>query len=152
MHEGRATDLVEIRALAERYFYALDTRQLDLLSGCFAPGATMTLEGVTKRFDDLDLVPEAFRGITAFRSTRHLLTSQHVDFEDQRAAAHALAVAIVVGSDGAAHIRGISYRDRLVQTADGWRISHREHDAEWQIDAPIVPPALAQASWGDRPH
>ncbi len=111
----------------------------------------MTLDGVTKRCDTPEAQSEAFGGIKSFLFTNHFATTQYVEHTGDSATAHTLAIAIVIKGDGAAHVRGIEYRDRLVLTDRGWRISHREHRPRWQFDVTTVPPALGGARWIEQP-
>jgi ketosteroid isomerase-like protein len=145
------TDEQQIRALTERYFYALDTRQLDHLTECFTPDASISIQGAERRLAGYDDLVGAFSGVMSFAHTRHLVTSEHVEVAGSGASAHTLAVAIVLDGNGAVHVRGVDYRDELVRTAAGWRIVHRRHNAYWQFDADSTPLFLSGASWEAAP-
>lgn len=138
------TDRQEIRNLLERYFYALDSRNLELLGDCFTPDATISLLGNVRRMDGPETIVAAFRAIGEYKASSHFVTSQHATIADEDAQAHTLAIAVLVQhGDSPVLVRGIEYRDELSRTPAGWRIARRIHDALWQFDteqtAPFVP-------------
>ena len=133
-------DAAAIRVVAERYFYAVDTRRLDVLASCFAPDAVMTIHDGGRTMTGRDAIVDGFRHLP-FTGSTHVLTSQDVTVEGDDASAHTLAVAFVAG-DGTVHTRGVEYRDELVRTPVGWQIRRRDHVARWQFDAASVPPAV----------
>jgi hypothetical protein len=145
---SRSEDLVAIRDVVENYFYALDSRRLDLLSASFANDATMTLHGRTVELGREDQLTGTFAAICELGPSSHLRTSQHIDLGGDTAHSHTLAQAVVCDKTGSVHVRGLSYHDDMVKTPGGWRIRHRTHEAIWQYDASGVPPHLAVTSWG----
>jgi ketosteroid isomerase-like protein len=137
------SDAAAIRDLAERYFYALDARQYDVLASCFDEGAVMTINGGERTMTGRNAIVDCFRRLP-FATSTHVISSQLVTLEGEGASAHTLALAFVVGAgdDGLVRTRGVEYRDLLVRTADGWKIRRRDHFARWQFDAVAVPPGV----------
>jgi hypothetical protein len=145
---SRSEDLAAIRGVVENYFYALDSRRLDLLSASFAADATMTHHGRRVELGHGDQLAGTFAAICELGPTSHLRTAQHIDLGGHTAHSHTLAQAVVCDKTGPVHVRGLSYHDDMVRTPDGWRIRHRVHEAIWQYDATGVPPHLAGPTLG----
>lgn len=127
-------DKQEIADLCARYTTALDTRDWDLLAGCFAPDPVFVhpggrLEGFAAI---LDRTRTALAPLTA---TQHLLGSlvAEVDGDSARSVCYFQAQHVRAGTPGGErYIIAGRYTDTLTRTADGWKITERVQDYLWR--------------------
>jgi uncharacterized protein (TIGR02246 family) len=128
-------DLLDVRALVERYAWAVDDYDADGVVECFAPGA---------RFVSADMVLEGHEAIRSFftsalgdgaapRSSTHSMTNiSVVPRSADRCDVRTAALVYHADSDsGRIVVRGITYTDVCVRTAEGWRFEQREHRLRW---------------------
>ncbi len=143
------TDETQTRALADhaaivdlavRYCWALDERNFDDLRQVFTPDATATLGGVDCAGIDA-IIERVDRALTPLDASMHLVGSHQVAVDGDRATARCYLHAQHVrrGTEGGDNfvVAGI-YDDRLVRTADGWRIAHRTLSTVWTDGNPEV--------------
>ncbi len=132
----------EIRQLAARYCWALDTLDRDLLALVFTPDATAHLgrgaqTGVEEIWGTIHSV------LSTLDLSQHVVGSQLIDLDDDgnrgssrcyfnaqhiRKSAEAGSQFIVAGR----------YEDNVVRTPDGWRIAHRTLTVMWTSGNPAV--------------
>jgi uncharacterized protein (TIGR02246 family) len=146
------TDQQQIRAVAERYFHALDSRDFHLAESCFTDDAIYsTYDGATTEVGR-EAILASLRRIEAFAHSMHILASQYADVDGDNARARTIAMAILVDADvvDPVHVRGLTYHDDLVRSTEGWRITHRRHSAHWQFDAAAVPVLFAGVAHASR--
>ncbi len=122
-------DYREIEAVLIRYASALDSKQYQRLSEVFTREATANYIGLTE-CKGLDSIIELVSSVLdQCGHTQHLLGNIQVDIQGDRATASCYLQAIHVGlgdySDQVYTVWG-EYRDQLVKTEAGWRISYRE--------------------------
>jgi 3-phenylpropionate/cinnamic acid dioxygenase small subunit len=122
-------DYREIRSVLIRYASALDKKQYDRLDEVFVPEATANYIGLAS-LEGLDSIVKLVSGVLdRCGNTQHLLGNMEMALQGDRATASCYLQAIHVGlgeySDQVYTVWG-EYRDQLVKTAAGWRISHRE--------------------------
>ncbi len=140
-------DRAAINDLIIRYAEAVDNRDNDALASCFTDDAEVSFAGV----------PVPGRGgaaVVAFLNslgdggpppatpikTSHLFTNVVIKLEGDEADARCSAsVYSVRGDPEQVRIRGVSYRDRMRRTPEGWRISKRAHSVAWEGAAESVP-------------
>lgn len=84
-----------------------------------------------------------FEGQILGEVSTHVLTNFVIDIDGDKATASSQGVAYVLRAD-VVHTRGITYEDELARTADGWRLSSRIHNAQWQFEAPALPMPVAK--------
>ena len=135
-------DRLAIGDVLIRYATALDSRDWELLATCF------TEDGVTdyQELGGVNAGPEAIiatcRGaLGGLDASQHLIANIVVAVEGDRAQASCYFQAQHVYSGAAGgdnFLVGGTYRDRLVRTADGWRIEHRTLEPTWQDGNPAV--------------
>jgi uncharacterized protein (TIGR02246 family) len=133
-------DLQAVRALIERYAWAVDDYDADGVVACFAPdaqfvSADMTLEGheAIRSF-----FASALGDGAADKASTHLMANISVvprsaDQCDVRTAA------VVYHADrdsGRIAVRGITYTDVCGRTSEGWRLQQREHRLRWAGELP----------------
>ena len=122
-------DYREIEAVLNRYASALDKKQYGRLSEVFAPEATANYVGLAE-CKGLDSIVNLVSGVLdRCGQTQHLLGNVQIDVQGGKATASCYLQAIHVGlGDYATQVYTVwgEYRDRLVKTPPGWRISYRE--------------------------
>jgi 3-phenylpropionate/cinnamic acid dioxygenase small subunit len=130
-------DVAEVQALVTRYAWAVDDLDPDAVVACFAPGARM-------RFVSTGVVVEGHEAIrsffasalgapTATRASTHLMGNMSVvPRSADRVEARTAAVVYHVDGDAASiAVRGITYTDVCVRTAEGYLFEEREHHLRW---------------------
>jgi ketosteroid isomerase-like protein len=140
-------DRAAINDLIIRYAEAVDNRDNDALASCFTDDAEASFAGV----------PVPGRGgaaVVAFLGSlgdggppavgrlksSHLFTNVAISVQGDEAEARCSASVYSVRDDaGQIRVRGVSYRDRMRRTPDGWRISKRAHSVAWEGAAESVP-------------
>jgi 3-phenylpropionate/cinnamic acid dioxygenase small subunit len=148
-------DRAEINELIIRYAEAVDNRDNDALAACFTDDAEATFAGV-------EVPGRGGPAIVAFLNslgagaprpaappkTSHLFMNVVIGLDGDEADVRSSAsVYSVRGEPEQIRIRGISYRDRVARTPNGWRIRRRVHSVSWEGAAesvpitPITPPA-----------
>ena len=122
-------DCRDIETVLLRYASALDNKQYDRLREVFIPEATANYVGLAE-CKGLDSIIELVSGVLdRCGPTQHLLGNVQADVHGNEATATCYLQAIHVGLGEYAdqlHTVWGEYRDRLVKTEAGWRISHRE--------------------------
>ena len=133
-------DREDIIDLAVRYAWLLDTKQVDGLRDVFTPDATAMLRGV--ECDGVDQIIARIGGsILRLNHTQHFISNHQIVVDGDRAT-HRCQLqsqhvrAGVTGGDN--FIVGGYYEDRVVRTADGWRIAHRLMQQTWTEGNPAV--------------
>lgn len=126
-------DETAIIDLTIAYTWALDTKQFDELRNVFTPDATGMLHGVA--CDDVDaIIARISTALVPLDGTQHLIGNQqvHVDGDTATCRTQLHSQHVRRGTEGGDnYIIGGTYEDRLVRTADGWRISHRTMAETW---------------------
>jgi len=122
-------DYREIGAVLLRYASALDKKQYDRLDEVFTPEGTANYIGLAECKGLGSIVKLVSGVLDQCDHTQHLLGNIQIDVQGNRATASCYLQAIHVGlgeySDQVYTVWG-EYRDQLVKTAAGWRISYRE--------------------------
>jgi 3-phenylpropionate/cinnamic acid dioxygenase small subunit len=122
-------DYREIQAVLNRYASALDKKQYQRLSEVFTREGTANYIGLAE-CKGLDSIIDLVSGVLdRCGQTQHLLGNVQIDVQGDQATASCYLQAIHVGlGDFAGQVNTVwgEYRDQLVKTAAGWRISYRE--------------------------
>jgi hypothetical protein len=140
--DASVLDTVRIRAVLERYFHALDTRDAESLASCFSEAAEVSYRGAGAAFamrGNTAIAQQLVQTVGRFTATIHALSNTVVAVNGQAATADTFAVAHVI-ANGQALVRGLRYRDTLTNGTAGWRIESRSHEPLWQYDVPTVAP------------
>jgi hypothetical protein len=122
-------DRIEIDDLLTRYATALDAKDWDLFASCFTPDAFIDYSAAGGIKGPLSEVRQWLAEVMAgFPMTQHLVTNRAVLIDGDSAACRScLFNPMGLKDDGGlvVFLEGGYYRDRLVHTADGWRIAER---------------------------
>jgi SnoaL-like domain len=133
-----------IIAVLNSYATCLDARDWSGLEEVFHPDAT-AVYGV--RLESRSVIVESIRGfLGGCGPSQHLLGNYEIRIHGDHADAVTKARVIHVGAGpraGLAPYEAIGvYRDRLVRTTEGWRITHRTFDVQISIgDIGVLQPA-----------
>lgn len=124
----------DIVAVVHRYCRALDTKDWPLLTTVFLADATADLSGPAELVG-LDAIVGRIRGALEHLDDSQHLVGNHEVTVDGNAATHRCYLQAQhvrhAASGGANYLVGGRYEDRLVRTADGWRIAHRTLTVMW---------------------
>jgi 3-phenylpropionate/cinnamic acid dioxygenase small subunit len=123
-------DRADVADVLFRYGSSLDEKDWARLETCFIPEATGVLAGGL-RLEGYVAIEEAVRAaLAAYDRTHHLISNCEVQVsgDTARLRANLLATHLLQGGN---FVVGGVYREELVRTADGWRISHHVLDALW---------------------
>jgi hypothetical protein len=147
------SDRFEIRALIVRYSNALDARRFELLDEVFTADAYIDYRatgGIHGRYPQIrQWLPAA---VTAFPHMCHLVGNISIRLRADAAEARTLclnpvAVPLPAGAEQVMFL-AMWYRDQLVRTARGWRMSERVQEGCLQHNVPrhLQIPGAAEAS------
>lgn len=124
------SDRIEIQDLLVRYTVAIDTKDWKLLDRCFLPDAKVDYTatgGIKGSYPEVRVWLE--KALGAFPMTVHYISNSTVTLEGDtaRARTYVLNPMGFPKPDGNLHIFTVGgfYVDRLVRSADGWRIAER---------------------------
>jgi ketosteroid isomerase-like protein len=140
-------DKAAINRLIIAYAEAVDSRDNPALAACFTDDAEASFGGVPVPGRGGDAVVAFLNSLMgggpgpapSFR-TSHLFMNVVIDLDGDEAATRSNAtVWSVRGEPEQVRVRGITYRDRMRRTADGWRIAKRVHAVWWEGAAESVP-------------
>ena len=134
------SDRLEIQDLLARYTDAIDRRDWDALDQIFTEDAWIdysAVGGAAGRLTEIKkFLDDSFK---LFASTQHLVGSSVVDIAGDEATARTICHNPMVfkgGKDPQLLVCGVWYRDRLVRTADGWRIAERVEESSYMKEIP----------------
>ena len=126
-----------VQEVIDRYFFAIDSCNPDLVRRCFANDARYTSDAGLLDMEGRDAIGNRLGKGGRFVHTTHVRASQEIVIDGDIAAADTFAVAYLVepeAAGGTVHVRGLRYTDRLERGADGWEIVSRHHSTKWQYD------------------
>jgi SnoaL-like protein len=129
--------------LLERYAWAVDGGDWDLLRSCFTQDcyADYHLDGgrgLTGPDAVADFLARLYAPLTA---TQHFITNQRVLLDGRTASGscYVLAQHVRKGAPGGSrYLMGAMYHDVFTETGDGWRIARHEAEGIWTEGNPAV--------------
>jgi hypothetical protein len=132
-------DRLAITDLTIAYCWALDTHQWDDLDGVFTTDAVALLG---TECHGLDAIKERVSGaLSPLDDSQHMVTNHQITVDGavgtSRCYLHAQHVRSAAAGGPNFVVAG-RYEDRLVRTADGWRIAHRNLITMWTDGNPVV--------------
>jgi hypothetical protein len=132
------TDRIEIDELLARYSRALDFRNFDELEGIFTPDSEFDAGGLGHPHGPAAIRAMIEGTIGGLDATQHLVGKSIIAFgEDGNSAevrTYLISQHIRESAPGPVkhYFLGGEYFDRVVRTADGWRIAFRRLDRMWK--------------------
>ncbi len=147
------SDRLEIQDLFARYSFAIDDRDYDALDAVFTPDAVIDYSetgGAKGSVTEIKRwLPVAMKKFPMFQ---HMVATTQLKLDGDRASSRTILFnpMVYAGADGAPRpfFIGLWYRDELVRTPSGWRISSRYEEMSYAYDAPTdmgpipdIPPA-----------
>lgn len=140
------SDRLEIQDLLARYSYAIDERDWDALDSVFLPDAQIDY---TETGGAKGSYPEIkawlAKALERFPSYQHMIATMKLDITGDEARCRTILFNPMVHRDDAGKDQvffvGLWYRDRLVRTADGWRIAERYEEISYTHNTPKMAPA-----------
>lgn len=135
------SDRLEIQDLLARYCHAIDSRDWDALDAVFTPDAQIDYAetgGARGSYPEIKAwLPRALERFPAFQ---HMVATSKLDIAGDEAASRTILFNPMVHRDDAGREQvffiGLWYRDRLVRTADGWRIAERYEEMAYAHNTP----------------
>lgn len=131
-------DRIEIDELLARYSRALDFRQFEELEGIFTPDGEFDAGGLGHPHGPA-AIREMIEGtIGGLDSTQHLVGKSIIEFSEDgnSAEVHTYLISQHIRESAPGPVKhyflGGEYADRVVRTADGWRIAYRRLDRMWK--------------------
>ena len=135
------SDRLEIQDLFARYCFAIDERDWDALESVFTPDARIDYTetgGAKGSLAEIKAwLPIALERFPAFQ---HMVATTKLTVDGDRATSRTILFNPMV-HDGQTFFIGLWYRDTLVRTAEGWRISERYEEMGWTHNVPALAPA-----------
>jgi hypothetical protein len=126
---AQIADRIEIDDLLTRYATALDDKDWEQWAACFTADAHIDYTAAGGIKGTLAEVKAWLSQVMAgFPMTQHLVTNKAVQIDGDRATCRSALLNPMGVPDGDGMmlwIEGGYYHDRLVRTADGWRIAER---------------------------
>lgn len=132
------TDIQEIRRLVERYAFAMDRRNTELMRTCFTPDADLSYFGGLKQFDGNSFADSLVVSLTPFKTVNHSISSIRIEVDGDNATGdmHIFATMMLAESPSVI-VRGVHVVDGYAKTADGWKIAKRRHAPFLQYEAQL---------------
>lgn len=135
------SDRVEIDDVMTRYCYAVDDRDWDLYRGLFTPDAVIDdrvtgglQSGVEEHIEYLR------KALSKVVLSQHAISTVRIDLgiDNARVRAHCFCPMVVDVGEKKTHVffQGLWYRNSLVRTPDGWKISHLVEEGYWTYNMP----------------
>lgn len=147
------SDRLEIQDLFARYSFAIDERDWDALDAIFTPDARIDYSetgGAIGSFAEIKAwLPKALERFPMFQ---HMVATTKLDIDGDTARSRTILFNPMTyrsesGEDQVFFI-GLWYRDRLVRTPAGWRISERYEEMAYSHNVPPMPPVPETATAG----
>ncbi|MCP1470394.1 3-phenylpropionate/cinnamic acid dioxygenase small subunit [Sphingobium sp. OAS761] len=139
------SDRLEIQDLLARYSYAIDEQDWDALDDVFVPDAVIDYSETGGAKGSVAQI-KAWLPVAMKRFPRyqHMVATTKLELDGDTARSRTCLFNPMVyqGDDGSEQVFfiGLWYRDRLVRTTTGWRISERYEEMGYAHNVPDMPP------------
>lgn len=133
-------DKIAIKGVIERYAYAMDRRDVELMRSCFTSDADLSYLGGLRHYAGGDAFADSLiANLEPFGAINHSVSSLHitVDGDAAKADMHFFAT-MVVKAEAKVLIRGVGVTDEYKRTDSGWLISKRKHVPFLQYEVPTT--------------
>jgi len=138
-----AADRLAIRAQVQRYFFGLDTRDVEVVLSTFTGDVTLRYMDGALVMRGLDEARDYFAGhrgpthlgITDLIGSTHLLANSAIEVAGDEATCRLAGLVFHRGRLNDRDVlvqRGLRYEDRLVRTEGTWLVAERLHATGWQ--------------------
>ncbi len=129
------SDRMEIQDLFVAYTYALDTKDWAAFERVFTPDAFIDYSVMGGSAGDLPSTIEFLRSaMPMFPSYQHMVATSQITVDGDTAEAKTIChnpMTMGEGDDADLMVCGLWYLDKLVRTADGWRIKERVEEKSY---------------------
>lgn len=129
------SDKQEITEVCYRYAHAVDSRDWEALAACFTPDADAHYEGLPDCVGYPAIEATCRNALEPLSASQHLIANVVATPNGDTADSVCYFQAQHVRDEAQLIIAG-RYRDRLVRTADGWKIAERNLDVMWRQGTP----------------
>jgi hypothetical protein len=135
------SDRIQIEELLVRYCYAVDDRDWDAYRNVFTADAVLddTVTGGVKSGVE-EHVAFMKRALSRILISQHAISTMLLDIRGDEASArvHCSCPMVVDIGQGRKHVffQGLWYRDQLVRTEEGWRVSELVEEGYWTHNLP----------------
>ena len=135
------SDRAEIQDVLTRYCYAVDDRDWDSYRRLFTPDAVIddTVTGGVRSGVE-EHVRYLTRALSKIRISQHAISTLLLDIHGDSAHArlHCSCPMVVDLGEGRTQVffQGLWYRNRLVRTADGWKLKELTEEGYWNHNLP----------------
>ncbi len=124
------SDRIEINDLLVRYSHAIDTRDFDALDDVFTADAFIDYSPMGGAKGNLAEIKEFLNSaMQLFSGFQHMIGNSMIELDGDTATGRTIChnPMVLDRGNGETHVFycGLWYLDKLVRTADGWRISER---------------------------
>lgn len=134
------SDRLEIQDLLAGYSHAIDSQEWDALDDVFTDDAIIDYTEAGGSRGNLEETKAYLdRAMKQFSGFQHLVGTTKFEIEGDSARAKSILFnPMLTEKDGKRHIFfvGLWYRDKLVRTSVGWRISERYEESPWFHNLP----------------
>jgi 3-phenylpropionate/cinnamic acid dioxygenase small subunit len=139
------SDRLEIEDLLSRYSYAIDDRDWGALDHIFAAGAVIDYTETGGAKGSLEQIKAWLpKALARFPAYQHMVATRRLEIDGDTARCRSVLFNPMRyrADDGAEQVFfiGLWYRDRLVRTANGWRIAERYEEFSYAHNLPDMPP------------
>lgn len=134
MTETSTADHQAIMELTATYCWALDEKAFERLRDVFLPDATARL-GSSDQSGIEEIIERVSTTLARFERSQHMVGTHLIEVDGDTATSRCYLQAQhvrPVGEEPPLLTVGGRYEDRLVRTADGWRIAHRTLVSMWR--------------------
>ncbi|HAM02460.1 MAG TPA: nuclear transport factor 2 family protein [Acidimicrobiaceae bacterium] len=147
--QGDATDRIALRALVERYAWAVDAGDIDGVVDLFAEDGVLlshlmagTEETPLERRGHGQLRQALELGLAQYQRTTHVIGGQVIELAGDEAGGTTQCLAHHVYRDDQGDDRllvmAIRYHDRYCKRDGAWRFAERRLRLEWREDRPLA--------------
>lgn len=130
------SDRLEIEELLVRYSRAIDHRDFETLETLFTDDAEFDAGSLGHPTGPAAIRAMIEGTLTGLDATQHLVGKSLVELDGDRAEVHTYLISQHVRESAPGPVKhyflGGEYADRMVRTADGWRIAYRRLDRMWK--------------------
>ena len=140
------SDRLEIQDLFARYSFAIDERDWEALDHIFTPDARIDYTESGGAKGSLTEIKAWLPGALArFPGFQHMVATTKLTLDGDTATSRTILFNPMVhegeGGERQTFFMGLWYRDSLVRTPAGWRISERYEELGWTHNLPAMAPA-----------